>query len=50
MLKAIILAAGKGERMKSKVPKVLHKVMDKMMIDYVLKAAEQAGVSNNIVI
>lgn len=50
MLKAIILAAGKGERMKSKVPKVLHKVMDKMMIDYVLKAAKQAGAINNIVI
>jgi len=35
-LKAIILAAGKGTRFKSKKPKVLHTILGKPMIDYVL--------------
>lgn len=33
---AIILAAGKGERMKSKLPKVLHPVCSRPMLGYVL--------------
>ncbi len=32
----IILAAGKGTRMKSKRPKVMHEILDKPMIEYVL--------------
>ena len=36
---AIILAAGLGTRMKSAVPKVLHPVCGRPMIDYVLDAA-----------
>ena len=35
----VILAAGKGTRMKSARPKVLHAVAGRPMIDYVLKAA-----------
>ena len=35
----VILAAGKGTRMKSAVPKVLHPVAGAPMIDYVLEAA-----------
>jgi len=35
----VILAAGKGTRMKSARPKVLHPVAGRPMIDYVLKAA-----------
>lgn len=35
-LKSIILAAGKGTRMKSETPKVLHKIMDKTLLGYVL--------------
>jgi bifunctional UDP-N-acetylglucosamine pyrophosphorylase/glucosamine-1-phosphate N-acetyltransferase len=34
--KAIILAAGKGTRMKSETPKVLHKVAGRPVLDYVL--------------
>ncbi len=41
--KVVVLAAGQGTRMKSKVPKVLHKVLDKMMIDYVIEASKEAG-------
>ena len=44
--KVVILAAGQGTRMKSKVPKVLHKVLDKTMIDYVIEAAKEAGASS----
>lgn len=42
-LKAVILAAGAGTRMKSKKPKVIHKVLDKTMVDYVIEAAIEAG-------
>lgn len=37
----IILAAGKGTRMKSKLYKVLHKVCGKSMVDHVLTQVEQ---------
>ena len=42
-LKAVILAAGKGTRMKSKTPKVIHKIMDKTMVEYAIAAAREAG-------
>lgn len=42
-LAAVILAAGKGTRMKSKAPKVLHKVCGSSMLSYVLDAVEAAG-------
>lgn len=45
-MKVVILAAGQGTRMKSKVPKVLHKVLDKTMIDYVIEASKSAGASS----
>jgi bifunctional UDP-N-acetylglucosamine pyrophosphorylase / glucosamine-1-phosphate N-acetyltransferase len=40
---AIILAAGEGTRMKSAVPKVLHKVGGMPMLGHVLEAATKAG-------
>lgn len=47
---SIILAAGEGTRMKSKLPKVLHKVCGKSLLEYVLAASEGAKVDKNIVI
>ncbi|MCZ0718031.1 bifunctional UDP-N-acetylglucosamine diphosphorylase/glucosamine-1-phosphate N-acetyltransferase GlmU [Aerococcus kribbianus] len=45
---AIILAAGKGTRMKSKLYKVLHQVAGKAMVDHVLTTISQAGFDNVI--
>ena len=47
---AVILAAGKSTRMKSEVPKVLHPVCGRLMIDYVLDAARAAGVTKLVVV
>ena len=49
-LVTIILAAGKGTRMKSKLPKVLHKAAGKAMLQHVLDAAKEAGASRNVVV
>lgn len=49
-LKAVILAAGKGTRMRSKLPKVLHKVGGREMLQHVLDAAGIAGAAEKIVI
>ena len=43
MVKSVILAAGKGTRMKSDKPKVVHQVMGKPMVYYSIEAARQAG-------
>ena len=47
---AIVLAAGQGTRMKSDLPKVLHKANGKSLIDHVLGNIAAAGISEQIVI
>jgi len=47
---AIILAAGRGTRMKSETPKVLHKMLGHTIIEYVLDSIREAGISERIVV
>jgi bifunctional UDP-N-acetylglucosamine pyrophosphorylase/glucosamine-1-phosphate N-acetyltransferase len=42
---AVILAAGKGTRMKSEMPKVLHRICGREMLSLVAGAAREAGLS-----
>ncbi len=49
-LQAIILAAGEGTRMKSELPKVLHKICGRPMFAYALNLATSAGVKQPIII
>ena len=44
--RAIVLAAGKGTRMKSRTPKVLHELCGRTMLAHVLKAVGAAGASD----
>ncbi len=41
---AVILAAGKGTRMRSDLPKVLHRISGRPMISYVINACERADI------
>jgi len=45
-LAMIIMAAGKGTRMKSPLPKVLHPVAGRPMIEKVIQAAQKAGATD----
>ncbi|MBM3948816.1 MAG: UDP-N-acetylglucosamine diphosphorylase/glucosamine-1-phosphate N-acetyltransferase [SAR202 cluster bacterium] len=47
---AIILAAGKGTRMKSLIPKVLHRICGREMVALVVDSACQAGYKDTVVI
>lgn len=49
-LETIILAAGKGTRMNSDLPKVLHMVGGKPMLQHVINAAKSAGSSREVVV
>lgn len=50
-LTAVILAAGKGTRMKSEMPKVLFESAGRPMIDYVVQSAKDIGAADiNVVI
>jgi bifunctional UDP-N-acetylglucosamine pyrophosphorylase/glucosamine-1-phosphate N-acetyltransferase len=46
----IVLAAGKGTRMKSLLPKVMHKIYNRPMMDYVLDSVKDAGFKNIFVV
>ena len=47
---AIILAAGRGTRMKSDIPKVLHEVLGKPIIAYILDSLKDSGIKNVITV
>ncbi|MBC8309158.1 MAG: NTP transferase domain-containing protein [Phycisphaerales bacterium] len=49
-LAAIILAAGKGTRMNSDLPKVLHEVAGKPMVQWVVDAVKEAGADRVILV
>ncbi|KPL77039.1 bifunctional N-acetylglucosamine-1-phosphate uridyltransferase/glucosamine-1-phosphate acetyltransferase [Ornatilinea apprima] len=47
---AVILAAGQGTRMRSKLPKVLHPICGRPQIEYSLRAAAGAGAETIVVV
>lgn len=47
---AIILAAGQSTRMNTKLPKVLHEVCGRPMLEWVIEACRSAGVQRHIVV
>ncbi len=50
-VKSVILAAGKGTRMKSDMPKVLHSIFNKPLLGYIIDAVNNTGyVDENFVI
>ena len=49
-LAAVVLAAGLGTRMKSRVPKVLHRVCGREMIALVVDAIEGAGIEDTVAV
>jgi bifunctional UDP-N-acetylglucosamine pyrophosphorylase/glucosamine-1-phosphate N-acetyltransferase len=46
----VILAAGKGKRMHSELPKVMHLLHDKPLVDYVVRSAEELGIRPVVVV
>lgn len=49
-MEAIVLAAGKGTRMRSELPKVLHEIFGKPVLGYVLEILADAGVQKPYVV
>ena len=49
-LNCVILAAGKGTRMRSKIPKVAHPIMGRPMVRYVVEAARSLAPERVIVV
>jgi bifunctional UDP-N-acetylglucosamine pyrophosphorylase/glucosamine-1-phosphate N-acetyltransferase len=50
MIRAIVLAAGKGTRMKSARPKVLHEICGRSMLWHVVRSLRAAGVSEIVLV
>lgn len=49
-VQAVILAAGKGTRMESDLPKVLHQINSKPMLGHVLEMVRSVGLSRSFVV
>lgn len=49
-IKSVILAAGKGTRMKSNLPKVLHEILGKALVGYVLDSVKHITNENFVVV
>ena len=49
-LAVVVLAAGMGTRMKSGLPKVLHKIAGRTMLGHVLHAAKELGAAKAVVV
>lgn len=50
MIISVILAAGEGTRMKSKLPKILHKICGKPLLEYVIYSCDKINVDKDVVI
>jgi bifunctional UDP-N-acetylglucosamine pyrophosphorylase/glucosamine-1-phosphate N-acetyltransferase len=49
-LAAVVMAAGLGTRMKSATPKHLHTLLGRRMVDWVVQAAQDAGVERVVIV
>src|SRR5947209_6626732 len=49
-LAAVVMAGGLGTRMKSAIPKHLHPLLGRRMVDWVIAAAREAGVERVVVV
>ena len=49
-LTAIVLAAGRGTRMQSKLPKVLHEILGEPLLAYPLRLLSNIGVEKQVVV
>ena len=49
-LTAIVLAAGRGTRMQSAYPKVLHKLLDEPLLSHPLRALAELGIKKQLVV
>jgi bifunctional UDP-N-acetylglucosamine pyrophosphorylase/glucosamine-1-phosphate N-acetyltransferase len=49
-VKAIVLAAGAGTRMKSPIPKVVHEIAGRPLVDWVLRALKGAQATRTVVV
>ncbi len=50
LIDAVVLAAGKGTRMKSDLPKVLHLIAGRPLLDHVLDTVEAVGIDHTVVV
>ena len=47
---AIVLAAGQGTRMRSRIPKVLHQLAGRTMLEHMLDTLARAGIEHRVVV